>query len=68
MGKQRGFSPFDYGMMQDDGLAPEGIPRQCPKCKVWAHYKQLDKKKRGTCATVECPSCGHEFEIVKGMK
>jgi hypothetical protein len=68
MKKQRSFSPIEYGLLQADGLAPKGLPRQCPKCNVWAHYEGLEKRKRGTCKLFECPSCGHEFEIIKGQK
>ena len=46
-------------------LFPEGLPRQCKHCGVWARYKKPGK---GSCFTVNCKSCFKEFDIVIGMK
>lgn len=68
LNKRRGIGPTEYGILQSDSAAPEGLIRECPMCSVVSNHDVLKKATRGSKATVFCPVCDHEFEIVKGVR
>ena len=41
-----------------------GLARQCPKCKLIAHYEVKGRKEH----IVKCPDCGKDFYVQKYRK
>lgn len=41
-----------------------GLARQCPTCRLIAHYEVRGRKEH----TVSCPNCGTEFTVQKYRK
>lgn len=64
----KNLSKLEYHDAVLSGIIPQGVPRECPKCHVWARYEFPKKASKNACMEVECPSCGNAFEIAKGIK
>lgn len=57
---------WGFNKMEEPEYAEDlkGLARQCPKCKIIAHYTVEGRNP----VDVECPDCSHEFIVQKYKK